>query len=299
MAEIADDDIDFVVEFPSPTPNLDDDGADEAMASMPDDGTPVSAEANIGKQPVIVLLGWMNCQDKHLAKYSEIYEKKGCVTIRYIVPIEDLFYNQSTKLKRTATKLLDLLYDMELEENQLFFHVFSNGGGYVYRNITEQLHSNTKYRALKLKGCVFDSCPSPGNSFYAAMALASSYNGSIVGRYIYAFLTLIYLLLFRVWEQFIWTFRSLKGQRQFSGVIGYYNAMLSDPSPCPQLYLYSKADRMIKYSAIERVIKHRSSRGIEVTSVCWDDSDHVSHLRAHRESYMKKCYDFIDSCTHR
>ena len=28
-------------------------------------------------EPVVVLLGWAGCQDKHLAKYSPMYEKKG------------------------------------------------------------------------------------------------------------------------------------------------------------------------------------------------------------------------------
>lgn len=27
--------------------------------------------------PVIVLLGWAGCQEKHLAKYSPMYERKG------------------------------------------------------------------------------------------------------------------------------------------------------------------------------------------------------------------------------
>jgi hypothetical protein len=30
--------------------------------------------------PVVVLLGWAGCQEKHLAKYDAIYEKKGSVT---------------------------------------------------------------------------------------------------------------------------------------------------------------------------------------------------------------------------
>ncbi len=30
-------------------------------------------------EPVVILLGWMGCQEKHLAKYSEFYVRKGCV----------------------------------------------------------------------------------------------------------------------------------------------------------------------------------------------------------------------------
>lgn len=38
------------------------------------------------KDPVVYLLGWTGATDKHLAKYSEIYEKEGFITLRYITP---------------------------------------------------------------------------------------------------------------------------------------------------------------------------------------------------------------------
>ncbi|CAG7824532.1 unnamed protein product [Allacma fusca] len=37
-------------------------------------------------QTVVILLGWTGAQDKQLAKYSEIYTKKGCITLRCIIP---------------------------------------------------------------------------------------------------------------------------------------------------------------------------------------------------------------------
>ena len=42
-------------------------------------------------EPVIILLGWVGSKDKILAKYSAIYEKEGCITIRYIHPVQITF----------------------------------------------------------------------------------------------------------------------------------------------------------------------------------------------------------------
>jgi len=42
-------------------------------------------------EPVVFLLGWVGSKDKILAKYSSIYEKEGCITIRYIHPVQTTF----------------------------------------------------------------------------------------------------------------------------------------------------------------------------------------------------------------
>ena len=42
-------------------------------------------------EPVVLLLGWIGSNDKVLAKYSLIYEKEGCITIRYIHPTRATF----------------------------------------------------------------------------------------------------------------------------------------------------------------------------------------------------------------
>ena len=60
-----DDDLDYHIVFPSPNvgesdaPNVDEMGNTRQ------------------KEPVIILLGWAGCQDKHLTKYSAFYEYRG------------------------------------------------------------------------------------------------------------------------------------------------------------------------------------------------------------------------------
>ncbi|TNM98118.1 hypothetical protein fugu_014364 [Takifugu bimaculatus] len=68
------------------------------------------------KEPVVILLGWAGCKDKHLSKYSSIYNEQGCVTLRYTAPLKTIFISESfgyKELKSTALKLLEILYDYE------------------------------------------------------------------------------------------------------------------------------------------------------------------------------------------
>ena len=83
-------------------------------------------------EPVVFLLGWAGSRDKHLARYSKIYEDAGCVTIRYTAPDEYIFFEQD-KVRPLARKLLDLVEEMSLENSPVLVHSFSNGGCVVYQ----------------------------------------------------------------------------------------------------------------------------------------------------------------------
>lgn len=69
-AELSED-LDYHITFPSPTP---DDVSDEEILEYYNVGA-------VEKEPVVILLGWLGCQEKHLAKYSAIYEHKKWVVI--------------------------------------------------------------------------------------------------------------------------------------------------------------------------------------------------------------------------
>ena len=59
------EDLDYHINFPSPVP-------DELYCGDDELFNPNTAL----REPVVILLGWMGCQDKDLEKYSAIYEHK-------------------------------------------------------------------------------------------------------------------------------------------------------------------------------------------------------------------------------
>uniref|UniRef100_A0A8C5VNY3 Transmembrane protein 53 n=1 Tax=Microcebus murinus TaxID=30608 RepID=A0A8C5VNY3_MICMU len=118
------------------------------------------------RQPVVILLGWGGCRDKYLAKYSAIYHKRGCIVIRYTAPWHMVFFSESLgipSLRVLAQKLLELLFDYEIEKEPLLFHVFSNAGVMLYRYVLELLQTHQRFCHLRVVGTIFDSGPGDSN----------------------------------------------------------------------------------------------------------------------------------------
>ena len=65
MAE--DKELDYRITFPSPTIRGETESLDEDF---------VEPMINSPTEPVVILLGWAGCQEKHLKKYASIYDKR-------------------------------------------------------------------------------------------------------------------------------------------------------------------------------------------------------------------------------
>lgn len=85
-----------------------------------------------GKTPnaVVILLGWFGSELRHVRKYAELYDQRGCATItgsldsRSLIIFDADKIDELTKLvAKEATKLLRIR-----EKVPLICHVFSNGG---------------------------------------------------------------------------------------------------------------------------------------------------------------------------
>lgn len=212
-----------------------------------------------------------------------------CITIRYTAPKDVVIFNVD-KARPIAEKILDLLLDYSLEENPVFFHVFSNGGGVIYRFISDALQDSTRpYSQIQIHGCMFDSLPGKRRIHKAAQAFISNIKANIFIRYAIGLCLMIYLFVMRM---YLAIFSRGKKWDQFS----YFQGMKEDKLFCPQLFLYSTGDKLVPHTDITEIIEFRRSLGVNVQSVQWDDSDHVAHLRKHREAYINACHQFVDDC---
>ncbi|XP_072919091.1 transmembrane protein 53 isoform X2 [Hemitrygon akajei] len=245
---------------------------------------------DLKEDPVTILLGWAGCQDKHLAKYSYIYKNQGCVVLRYPTPWQQIFFPGilSKNLHYTARKLLDLLFDIGIEEHPILFHVFSNAGSMLYCQIVELFNqTETKYATLNVVGAIFDSAPGDKNLLGGIRALNTVLSPSI-NIFVRCFAILIFTstAFFRVLFYPVTRFISLS----------FYDALKAEPSRWPQLFLYSKADEIISYKDIERMIKARKLLNIEVQSMDFITSQHVSHFKMFPDKYSSKCISFFKRC---
>ena len=81
-----------------------------------------------------------------------------------------------------------------------------------------------------------------------------------------------------------------------STVKRYMSGLTESPLQCPQLLLYSKADKLAPYQDIENYSQARKERGIFVVSKCWQRSKHVNHYREHTAEYLDVLNYFIEHC---
>ena len=66
-----------------------------------------------------------------------------------------------------------------------------------------------------------------------------------------------------------------------------------DTGSWPQLFIYSKADRLIPWQFVSEVVEENRRRGRSVSELLLENSAHVAHLKAQPELYTKTLTDFL------
>jgi len=180
-----------------------------------------------------------------------------------------------------------------LQENPVFVHAFSNGGCRVYHYLSDLIHNSKQFTPLTLRGAIFDSGPSKVKVFRAFRVYTIISNYPFFIRYFVAAFRFLWVALIL----FVFRYaRCIPFMHRILPDNDFWTFFCKDPASCPQLYLYSVGDAVIPYSEIDELIAVRRSRGVQVLAQRWDDSAHVSHLVAHRETYVMACLDFLQHC---
>lgn len=295
------DGLEYYIKFPTPSSEQ----PSSLSSSLVDDFVLVQDEA-LTKPPAVILLGWAGCQDKHLAKYGTIYSEKGCVTLRCTAPLHCLFLRRS-KMRHLGERLLDELMDLNLNEHPIFFHVFSNGGAYLFKHVA--LAMQERAAPIKVLGVIWDSAP--GERRFRSMYLAlkailearwpclAPGPGLCIGSWpllwpgLGAPLALALALVMTAWwlaEVLLQALASLRPQpldplAELDSIPTAYTGA--------HLFLYSPADKLILAKDVERFASHRRALGELVTAMRFEGSAHVQHYPAHREAYAEAIYGFM------
>ena len=236
-------------------------------------------------KPVVAILGWNSSRDKHIAKYSAIFEDKGFDTVCITAHPFNTFFRTGSKVKQISEYLLDILNGMGCSQRPVFLYAFSNGGCAMYFHMMEALTTkgHIHHNAMPVVGTIFDSCPINPNMDSVKIVQESVTDA-------------IHMPLVRplVWYGLGITVPLLV---KFNTTIKRFMEDLTNSSlTCPELILYSKADKLAPYKDIETYIKAIENRGVDVTARCWEESSHVNHYREHTEEYLGLLNLFIDKC---
>ena len=250
-----------------------------------------------GKQqsPLVLIIGWANCRQNQVARYSEIYEKQGCTTIsvsscqlyRSALFFESLFVDD-TKIVIDAMKS-----QLDVRCNRpVFLQLFSLIGPYMYINILHYYYQLAKdhvqFAKLQktneeiipnIRGIVYDSpLIEPATAKTCANTLSVGVTNTTLLSMIGRFSDVMFPYI----------------QNETYGICS--KLLKRAPILLPQLYLYSKVDHIAPYKGIVEFIEYQKSAGAGVKSKMWEDSYHVGHFRKYPEEYENSVISFIKEC---
>ncbi|KAJ4865904.1 alpha/beta-Hydrolases superfamily protein [Raphanus sativus] len=263
-----------------------------------------SSCASEKNRTVVVLLGWLGSKQKHLKKYADWYTSRGYHVITFTLPMNEIMsYQVGGKAEKNVESLVNHLADWLDEEQQqknLVFHTFSNTGWLTYGAILEKFQKQDSSLMGSVKGCIVDSAPVAAadptvwaSGFSAAFLKKNSVatKGSASSSEPKPAATETALLL--VLEKFFGVILNLpKVKRRLADVV---DTLSSSQPRCPQLYIYSSADRVIPAGQVESFIVEQRKAGQEVRACNFISSPHVDHFRSNPELYTSELNQFMDN----
>ncbi|GMG98917.1 hypothetical protein Nepgr_000757 [Nepenthes gracilis] len=266
---------------------------------------------------VVVLLGWLGAKQKHLKKYAEWYTSKGFHAITFTFPMSEILsYQAGGKAEQGVDLLVKHLADWLEEEKHgknLVFHTFSNTGWLTYGVILEKLQKQDPSSLGRIRGCIVDSAPvaAPDPQVWAAGFSAAFLKRRSIATKAHTISqdlakegamfaktameqkpAVMEVALLAILELFFEVVLNLPTvNRRLCNVLG----LLSSRQPsCPQLYIYSSADRVIPSQSVETFIEEQRRSGHEVRACNFISTPHVDHFRNDPDLYAKQLTQFIE-----
>ncbi|KAL5199717.1 hypothetical protein ABZP36_020920 [Zizania latifolia] len=264
-------------------------------------------------QTVVVLLGWLGSRQKHLKRYADWYTSRGFHAVTFTLPMSDIVsYNLGGKAEKNVEMLAEHLADWVREENgkKIVFHTFSNTGWLCYGVILENLQRQDPCAMEKIKGCVVDSAPVavPDSQVWASgFSAAIMKKHSVATKGLGSNDTRPDVLVVESNKPAVTEAVLLSALEKVFDVVLNYPAinrklsdvmeLLSSKQPkCPQLYIYSSADRVIPAKSVESFVERQRRAGHEVRACDFVSSPHVDHYRSNPELYTSQLTSFLDNC---
>ncbi|CAB9520625.1 Transmembrane protein 53 [Seminavis robusta] len=248
-----------------------------------------------GKQPkaVVILLGWFGAKFRHVKKYAELYEKRGCTTICAILDNRSIMLADTIKMDEFATAVAKEaakhLRQAGNDEVPLVCHAFSNGGCLPLtrmqlmmmekiprdeEDVDDWILLQDRYR---LGGVVLDSSP----AFPDLRTFKRAIQGALRSRVLAYIIFLLMAMYWHVCSLFL----EVQGKQTFLGIFWSHWENSSQLTRV-QAFIYSTADTITRYQKLDELVKTRMAHaGANVLVKRFDDSDHVQHMMAHKEEY--------------
>jgi hypothetical protein len=229
----------------------------------------------------ILLLGWMNAQPRHIAKYTARYEKlypSAQILAITTSSYDAAFATTAANIKRISPAL-ETLYILP-PNSKLLLHFFSNGGGFTTA-LFAKCYKEKMGRPLPVTASVFDSSPGKVRWQALARAFAVALPKNIILRTIGILLLQFIFPLFKLGNL-------LTGQED---LVEKTRRELNDKTlfnlNAPRVYIYSIADDMVAWQDVEEHGDEASNLGYTVNQEKFLTSSHAGHLIEDPKRYWR------------
>jgi hypothetical protein len=220
----------------------------------------------------VLLLGWMDAQPKHIAKYAAAYEKlfpSASILAITTTSYDAALATNSANTKR-ITPALEVLYGQP-PNTKLLLHLFSNGGGFTGMLLARCYKKKTG-KAFPVTATVFDSMPGHIRLQAQVRAFTVALPKNILLRAIVTFILYVTYPFFRLRYLLTGTVDVIEEMR-----LALNDKNLFDLD-APRVYIYSSADDMIEPGDVEEHADEAERLGYTVAREKFLTSGHVSHM---------------------
>lgn len=251
-------------------------------------------QAGDGRRPVVLLCGWLGASNRSLRRYKLLYSQLGFDCLSKIAPPGSVVAavtrqpGANTELDQLAIATLQELQDCDC--SSFFVHLFSNSGCFLWETIRYLLFKagppsidgvdRRVVDASKLRGVIFDS--SPAHYTDLSSLEAALRHVSPEGERLNA-------------ARSVTSIDTEKARRRF---FHFWSGIANDRRDTPQMFLYSKHDRLASTEHIEALIEQRKSTigGARIFHHNFRDSEHCCHLLRYPEMYERDLKSFVGFC---
>lgn len=224
---------------------------------------------------IVVLLGWGASRVKSIVKYAGIYSELGIPSVCAAPSLLEVWFPSFGGIK--AKKILSGVKESSNQGCEMILHLFSGSCFNILPKIVEEVAN--KNNKLHLSGIVFDSGPVPFSLKHILAAANLVKQQGAYGPLTHAAACTTGTMI-----------TTIVGRKRRRSM----RTMLDHPVlQVPQLYLYSSSDSVVSMNYVEDEIRLQGSRGVDITSHCWNDSEHVKHFVQHPGEYTSQINKFV------
>ncbi|CAG8433451.1 5288_t:CDS:2 [Ambispora gerdemannii] len=253
---------------------------------------------------VVIMFGWTNSNVRNVSKIASYWRKKGNFHILDWTASDFPYIYFTKKATQACAAFIPYLQEFGVlpttnedddskhspTKPKLIAHAFSNGGTTGLAGLAEAC--KLQNLPLHYSALIIDSAPGTTSIFTFYKIFTVAQKNPIKKAFLAIVIEFLFLL---VGLPSMVLYSSCTGQKTiiefFTNVLFEHNAAKYSP----RLFIYSKTDKLVPSSSVEKVIaKSVKLCGDKTRKWCLEESDHVTHWMKHTEIYEKTVDNFID-----